>query len=868
MTRRAIFVFTISIFAFSASAQEQASEKVIPGPEYDAGFLHRLFFGSSWRELWNTPIEVTTLDLGTFAGGLRPTVRGGGFQTKSLRFKGGDGKEYKFRSLNKDPRKILAPELRESFVGGIVQDFISTSNPLAMLVTTPILGEVDILNTPYEVVALPVDDKLGEFKEDFGGLLGTLEENPRADGEDGSFADADKISSTYKVFEKLDEDNDNYVDGVEFLKARMMDIYFGDWDRHVDQWRWAAYKEGNKTRYVPIPRDRDQAFCRYTGLIPYIVAQQVPQIESCDDNYPWIADLTWSGRHLDRRFLSSLEKPAWDSLKTFILSKLTDELIETSVKEWPPEMFEKEGEKMMKMMRSRRNKFSGAVDEYYANMARFVDVWASDKHEYAEVSRLNHDSVSLALYKRDKDNGNKKGEPFFFRTFDRDDTREIRLYLQDGDDFAKVDGNVEGSINTRIIGGMGKDELVDSSNVRGFFGGIIPIKTSKTKTIFYESGDKTEFVYGASTCIADEKYVRPKEDSLMWEPLYRDWGHEWKAFPWLSYNTDDGIFVGATAQLTNYSFRSIPYQNQMDFKFGYATTAQRFRAVYDARFPDVWKGTLGLFVRASGLEVLNFYGFGNETEYSKPKADAQYYKIRQQQYIFAPNYEYKFMEHVSIRGATSLRYFRTPFDELADSALIKEVDPYGSDDMLVTTLAASGTLDTRNSKNFPEHGFYLNLSTVWTPEILDNKYAYTRAIGDLRLYFTAPILSGMTLALRARGERIWGEFPFYDAAFLGGSDDLRGFARERFAGDASVFGSAELRVNLGKFFILVPGNYGFTVAGETGKVLYKETVSDALHTSINWGVWIAPLSKENIFSLTVASSEERTTIIIKGGFAF
>jgi hypothetical protein len=868
MTRRAIFVFFISIVTLSAFAQEEAQQKVTPGPEFGAGFFHRFLFGSSWRTLWTTPIEVETLDLGRYAGGIRPLAPVNGQSTKALHFKGNDGNEYVFSALNMGREAVVDPKIQSSFVGGIADDFVGTTNPFALLVTAPILTEVDLDNAGYSIVALPVDEKLGEYKEEFGGAIGLLQEVPKREAVARGYLDETKTLSTTTVLEKLQEDNENAIDAMRYLKVRMMDIYLGEWDRGLDKWRWSAQKSGAKTVFTPIELERDQTFSRYTGIVPFFIAQNVAQIESCDDNYPWIADLTWSGRHLDRRFLSSLEKPVWDSLKTFILSKLTDELIEGAVKQLPPEMFEKEGEKMIKMMRSRRDKFASAIDEYYTNMVRYVDVYGSEKNEFAEISRVNDDSVSIMLYKRDKDNGGKKGTPFFTRTFDRNDTREIRLYLEDGDDFAKVEGNVNGSILTRIIGGGGKDELVDSSNVRGYLWSILPFKTSKTRTVFYESGDKTEFVYGPSTCIADEKYVRPKEDSLLWEPLYRDWGHAWNAFPSLYYTTDEGVYAGATAQLTNYSFRSIPYQNQMDFSFGYAVGAKRYRGIYDARFADVWKGTLGLVASASSLDILNFYGYGNETQYLKPKADADYYKIDHQEYAFAPNYEYRFMEDVTIRGGAALRYNMTPFDGLADSSLIKEQTPRGTSNMLTTTLSASGTLDTRNSSIFPERGFYLNISSFWTPEILDNKYAYTKAIGDLRIYFTAPILSGLTLGLRARGERVWGEFPFYDAAFLGGADDLRGFARERFAGDGSVLGSAELRVNLGKFFIIVPGNYGFTVSAETGKVLYKETVSDIMHTSINWGVWIAPISKDNIFSLTVASSEERTTIILKSGFVF
>src|SRR5262249_33864847 len=72
------------------------SVKIVAGPRYRAGWLHRFFFGSHYRDLWTTPLEVEKLDLDTVAGGLLPSKRGGGEQTKSLRFKGADGREYAF----------------------------------------------------------------------------------------------------------------------------------------------------------------------------------------------------------------------------------------------------------------------------------------------------------------------------------------------------------------------------------------------------------------------------------------------------------------------------------------------------------------------------------------------------------------------------------------------------------------------------------------------------------------------------------------------------------------------------------------------------------------------------------------------------
>src|SRR2546427_11896629 len=76
---------------------------VTPGAHYRAGGLHVLLFGRHYRDLWTTPIRVEVLNLSTFAGGLHPTRRGGGKQTRSLRFKGADGREYQVRPLDKDP---------------------------------------------------------------------------------------------------------------------------------------------------------------------------------------------------------------------------------------------------------------------------------------------------------------------------------------------------------------------------------------------------------------------------------------------------------------------------------------------------------------------------------------------------------------------------------------------------------------------------------------------------------------------------------------------------------------------------------------------------------------------------------------------
>src|SRR5262245_14009102 len=195
-------------------------EQRAAGPQYQAGGLHRWFFGTHHRDLWTTPVEAPMLDLSSFAGGLKPTKTGGGLQTMSLRFDSGDGREFAFRSLDKDPSKTLPPELRDTIAAGVLRDQISSANPYAALVVPVLADAMGVLQSKPQLVILPDDARLGEFRKEFGNLMGFIEERP-ADGPKGEpgFAGSDKILSTDELFLELQEDNDDNVNPRAHLKA-------------------------------------------------------------------------------------------------------------------------------------------------------------------------------------------------------------------------------------------------------------------------------------------------------------------------------------------------------------------------------------------------------------------------------------------------------------------------------------------------------------------------------------------------------------------------------------------------------------------------------------------------------------------------
>jgi hypothetical protein len=85
------------------------------------------------------------------------------------------------------------------------------------------------------------------------------------------------------------------------------------------------------------------------------------------------------------------------------------------------------------------------------------------------------------------------------------------------------------------------------------------------------------------------------------------------------------------------------------------------------------------------------------------------------------------------------------------------------------------------------------------------------------------------LALRAIGEKIWGDAPIHDAAFIGGRKLLRGYSFYRFVGDASVTGNAELRIPTFK-------NVTLFLLGDAGRVYFDGESPGGWHTAYGGGV--------------------------------
>ena len=192
-----------------------------------------------------------------------------------------------------------------------------------------------IYHTNPQIVFLADDKNLGEFSDEFKNQLYLLEERPDNDQRSATnFGNSEDVKGTEKMLEKIGEENDHRVDQESWVRARLFDMFLSDWGRHEDQWRWATFKKNDYTIYKPIPRDRDQSYTKFDGFIVKKLAPSpaLGYLTSFDYTIKDISNYNYQARHLDRRLANEPSRATWMDIAKDLQQKLTDSIIEFSVK--------------------------------------------------------------------------------------------------------------------------------------------------------------------------------------------------------------------------------------------------------------------------------------------------------------------------------------------------------------------------------------------------------------------------------------------------------------------------------------------------------------------------------------------------------
>lgn len=823
-----------------------------PAGRYPAGPLHRWLFGSGYRDLWATPVEAPVLDLDRYAGGLTPLRLGGGQQTRSLRFRGEDGLVHNFRSIDKDVSRGLDPQLRATIAADILQDQISALFPLSAMVVAPLLEAAGVLHPVPTLVVMPDDPKLGEFREEFAGILGWIEVRPdEVEDDEPGFAGSSRVVASDRLFERMEEDSGVRVDAEEFLRARLLDFLVGDWDRHPDQWRWAGFEDELDGRellvFRPVPRDRDWALADIGGLIELVTRVPAPQYVGFSYDYPSVFRQSWNGRGLDRRLLNELTREEFRAVAEGLQSRLSDDVIGDAVGRLPVGYEERIGAELEAALLHRRDGLVELADAYYLLLAGWVDVDATDEDEEVDVTRMADGRVSVEIF--DLRDGHRRPSPWYRRVFVPTETEEIRLYLRGGEDRLVVRGADRDDIVLRVVGGGSDDVLVD--------------RTAGRAVHLYDHRGDNAFEPGPKTGVDTGEWEDPDDPvAAQHGARPRDWGSTWIPLPDGSFDPDLGLFLGVRTWRVGYGFRQFPYRTRLLLQAGIGTTTgrPRFGVEWDAPV-----GTSGLrwrvTGRASGAEVDRFYGLGNET--GRTLGDDAY-RARHREASLSLELHGEVAPGLLLAAGADLRAWR-PDDN--PGTLVQQERPYGYADFEVVGLNAELEIDARDDPHTPREGARLELHGRWVPRGLDAEFAYARAGAVLSTYFGVEAPLDPSLALRISGEKTWGTYPYQEAAYIGGAATLRGAPNDRWAGDAALAASAELRLALSEFAFLFPGELGVLALGDAGRVFVDGGDSSAWHGAVGGGLWASFLDTYT-GTLVVARGPEETGVYVTLGFPF
>ena len=792
-------------------------------PSYaNRGRFHRWFFGEGYRKEWAAPTKLPVLRLSQISGGLTPTQTGGGFQSKSLRLKDAKGREWVIRGVEKSTDKLLPEGLRETFAKDWVDDVTSSQHPFSALVVPPIANAVQVPHSNPVIGVVAPDKNLEEFNRAFSHTVVLLEEREPLGESDNS----------NKAERNLYKDNDNTYDAKAFLRARMLDMLLGDWDRHEDQWRWYNQSKDKNKDYIGIPRDRDQVFHLNRGIIPTIASQEflMPMFRGFDSKIGHIKWQIFKSKFMNMMPSSQLDRQTWTDVAQGFKTAVTDSVLEVALRRLPASSYQLRHDVLLAKLKARRDRIPSAMNEYYKFIQKIVDIRASDKNEWVQINDAENGGLRVRINKL-----SKSGEienALMDKTYDADLTKEIRLYLGSGNDSLRLD-NHSSNIKVRIIGGKDsksyqivsakkKVQLYDQFNGSHYVG-----DTSRLKRHYYADTSLTGF--------------RPVNLYNIWMPLLL-----------VGMNQDDGFILGAGFKYTKQEgYRKLPFASRHTLLAAHSFSTDAYRLRYMGEWTETFGKadfTLETVIKAPN-NTINFFGLGNESMFEKKGDFRRFYRTRFSTYQLDPAVRWRGAKTSSLSIGPSLYYYKFDADDNIGRFInnVSKIGSYDSatigKDKLHVGLAVQYVNDNRSNPILPQWGSFVNIRLQAYRGIGDFSKSFAQLIPEVSVYKGLNAKSSIVFSDRIGGTIGLGNAAFYQSAFVGGQGNLLGYRQYRFAGKHSAYNNMEIRMKVADVAnYIIAGQFGIIGFWDVGRVWQNNDNSGKWHHGTGGGIYFAPAS--------------------------
>ena len=846
-------------FKSKNSFEKTTTSSVYTKEETTKGKLYRGLWGDHYRKYYSTQVEAPIVFLDTLFGGLQPIRRGGGHQSKSLRLEDKDGRQFVMRALRKSATKFLQAtafqdkyveeDLQDSFADRFLLDFYTSAHPYTPFAVGTLADAADVYHTNPKLFYVPKQEALGVYNDEYGDELYMIEERVASNqNELESFGKPKDILSTNDVLMEIRKTGKSIVDEPSYIRARLFDMLIGDWDRHEDQWRWARFENPDGTEICkPIPRDRDQAFSVFDGSVLSFLRFAVPFIrmmQSFDEELPNTKWFNFEPYPLDLTFINKSNWEDWQQQIQYIQNNLTDEVIEKAFNEIPDEVKGETIESLKTKLKGRRANLENIARAYYLYINKFEVVVGTQKNDDFVIERLPNGQTSVNIQRKDLE--------IFNRTFSKEETKEIWLYGLNGNDSFKVQGQGDHPIMVRIMGGR-KNDTYDFSNRR------------KVKLYDYKSKDNTIVHKNSRKWLVDSYEINNYDYK---KRRY----HVNQVLPLLAFNPDDGLRIGVQNTFTQYGLQRNPFTHKQSIGASYYTGSSGFDVSYNGEFSNIfYNWNFGVEAKYnSPTFAINFFGFGNDTEYDRDEVDLDFNRTRIEKLSAAISLIWRGRDGGNF-------YFKPLFEsfevENTNGRFINIVPAANDVFERQNYLGAEAHYHFANKNDlaFPTYALNTGITAGYKTNIdggdNENSFAYVRPYFSIDHSLSKR--GNFVLATKVQAEAILGDdFEFYHGTKIGGNNGLRGFRNERFNGKYSLYQNIDLRWQLGKFKTsFIPLKYGVTGGFDHGRVWVEDDDSDTWHTSVGGTFWISGL---DTFSANAGlyGTEDGARFVFTVGFAF
>ncbi|SUP54640.1 Surface antigen [Weeksella virosa] len=774
---------------------------------------YETFFGKHYRSVFGIEFPVETLDLQK--RNIRPIRENINLQTINLRLQDNEN-AFVMIPVRKSATQLIqsiaykneyvANDFENTFTEKFLNDFQTTQHPFYPLIVPNIAQLVKVNQLKSTLYYVPKQELLKEYNENFGDEIYFLEQYPVVKDTLSDF------TTTEEVLRKIVENKHQKIDREQYIRARLLDMLIGDWNRNEAQWTWRKSIQGQDTIYTPYSKTREFIFPKYDGLFFNLLMRLAP-FRHMENYKNQIRSVKWFNKiayPIDMALLQNTTEEEWQKQADYLQNTINKENLEKAFAQLPKKVQSKIDYQIIETILERKEKLPEYASEYQKVLDKLVILKGTNKDEKFLVERLPKGETKVLIL--DKENN----ETLFERVFDRKNTKEIRLYGMNGNDDFLQKGKGSNLIKVRMIGGVDDDTYQINTRQKTK---VYDDKSNKDLSGLYMYDDYEINTYD---------YKKPKYNTF-------------SVVPNAGYNPDDGVKLGLIGNYTINGFDRKPYsqKHQLQFDYFFATDA------FDVKYKGTFMKAIGKWnfdVNASYTSpsfVNNYFGMGNETINYQKEHDMDYNRVRMQTYKLGPSFFKIFNNTGRLDFFANYRYAKVE----------RNLDRIVNDDPSVHyrvfngqnfgEIGASYLFRNYDNLSLPTMGFTFSFLAKWVNNLdyLERNFQYIEA----NIGFTHKLINNgrLTLASMVKGKALFGDgYEFYQATNIGGDQDLRGYRTGRFTGEQAFVHSTDLRYNLTKVKTFIPLQIGVFTGFDYGRIWMKDENSTKWHNALGGGIWI------------------------------